>query len=464
MTDLLDQIAAVVGPKGLLTGEDVTMRAADWMGLTTCQAKAVVRPANTGELSEVMKLCHAAGQTVVAAGGMTGLVHGTDCTPADIQISLERMRAVVAIDPVGRTMTVEAGIPVQAAQEAAEAAGLRFAVDWGGRGTATIGGGISTNAGGINVLKYGNARALTLGLEVVLPDGSVLDALTTLHKDNTGYDLKQLFIGSEGTLGLITAASLKLFPAFKARATAFAGLASLEAAVTVLSRLRAATAEQLVSFELLPRFGLDLAQKNFNLRQPLDDAPEWVLLIEAATPSADFDISLALERALGEALETGEIVDALMAETESQRQALWALREGIVNAQPKEGASIKHDIAVPVASIPAFVTETAAALAKAYPTARLLCFGHVGDGNLHFNLLQPEGGDPAAFLASSPAINRLVHDHVAAHKGSISAEHGIGQLRRDELSRLKSPVALGMMRAVKAALDPDGRFNPGKVL
>jgi FAD/FMN-containing dehydrogenase len=220
----------------------------------------------------------------------------------------------------------------------------------------------------------------------------------------------------------------------------------------------------LVSFELLPRFGLELAQKNFDLRQPLDDAPDWVLLIEAATPSADFDIALALERALGEALEAGEITDGLMAESEAQRQALWGLREGIVNAQPKEGASIKHDIAVPVASIPAFVAEASAALARDFPAARLLCFGHVGDGNLHFNLLQPEASDPAAFLQLAPAINRLVHDNVAAHKGSISAEHGIGQLRRNELTRLKSPVALAAMRAVKAALDPDGRFNPGKVL
>ncbi len=458
---------ALLGPKGFLTApDDIAPHLTDWRKLYHGKACGLALPADTGAAAALVKLTAKHSIPIVPQGGNTGLSGAAtpDASGHAVIVNMRRMNRIRSLDTANDTIVVEAGCILQQIQEAAAAADRFFPLSLTAEGSCQIGGNLVTNAGGINVLKYGNARALTLGIEAVLPDGSVLDALTTLHKDNTGYDLKQLFIGSEGTLGLITAASLKLFPAFKARATAFAGLASLEAAVTVLSRLRAATAEQLVSFELLPRFGLDLAQKNFGLRQPLDDAPEWVLLIEAATPSADFDIALALERALGEALEAGEIVDALMAETESQRQALWALREGIVNAQPKEGASIKHDIAVPVASTPAFVTETAAALAKAYPTARLLCFGHVGDGNLHFNLLQPEGGDPAAFLGLSPAINRLVHDHVAAHKGSISAEHGIGQLRRDELSRLKSPVALGVMRAVKAALDPDGRFNPGKVL
>jgi FAD/FMN-containing dehydrogenase len=298
----------------------------------------------------------------------------------------------------------------------------------------------------------------------VLPDGAVLDSLTLLHKDNSGYDLKQLFIGSEGTLGLITAAALKLFPAWKARATAFVGLAALTHAPALLARCRAATADQLVSFELLPRFGLDLARKHFGLRQPLDNPPDWTLLIEAATPAADFDIAQALERALGEALEMGEISDGLMAESEAQRQELWRLREGLVGAQPREGASLKHDIAVPVAAIPAFVAEAEAALARLYPAVRLLCFGHVGDGNLHFNLLQPEMTDSAPFSALSGRLNCLVHDLVMSHGGSISAEHGIGQLRRAELRRLKSPTALDLMARMKAALDPENRFNPGKLL
>ncbi len=241
-------------------------------------------------------------------------------------------------------------------------------------------------------------------------------------------------------------------------------MADLEQAPILLGRCRAATADQLISFELLPRFGLALAQKHFGRRQPLGSNAEWVLLIEAATPAADFDIASALERALGEALEAGEISDGLMAESEAQRNELWALREGIVHAQPKEGLSLKHDIAVPVAAIPAFVGEASGALAKAYPAVRLLCFGHVGDGNLHFNLLQPEGGDSGTFTSLTAPLNALVHDLVAAHKGSISAEHGIGQLRRSELRRLKSPVALSLMSQVKAALDPENRFNPGKVL
>lgn len=458
---------ALLGPKGFLTASaDIEPSLVDWRKLYHGKACGLALPASTAEAAALIELTARHNIPVVPQGGNTGLSGAAtpDASGRALVINMRRMNRIRALDTANDTIVVEAGCILQQIQEAAAAADRFFPLSLTAEGSCQIGGNLATNAGGINVLKYGNARALALGIEVVLPDGSVLDALTTLHKDNTGYDLKQLFIGSEGTLGLITAASLKLFPAFKARATAFAGLASLEAAIPVLARLRAATADQLVSFELLPRFGLDLAQKNFNLRQPLEAAPDWVLLIEAATPSADFDIALALERALGEALEASEIVDGLMAESEAQRQALWALREGIVNAQPREGASIKHDIAVPVASIPAFVTETAAALARDFPAARLLCFGHVGDGNLHFNLLQPEGADPAAFLALSPAINRLVHDHVAAHRGSISAEHGIGQLRRNELHRLKSPVAMGVMAAVKAALDPDGRFNPGKVL
>jgi len=458
---------ALLGPKGFFTAPaDLEAHLIDWRKLYHGKACGLALPASTDEAAALIRLTAQYDVPVVPQGGNTGLSGGAtpDTSGRALIINTRRMNRIRALDTANDTIIVEAGCILQQIQEAAATVDRFFPLSLTAEGSCQIGGNLATNAGGINVLKYGNARALALGIEAILPDGSVLDALTTLHKDNTGYDLKQLFIGSEGTLGLITAASLKLFPAFKARATAFAGLSSLDAAVAVLTRLRAATADQLVSFELLPRFGLDLARKNFSLRQPLDDVPDWVLLIEAATPSADFDIALALERALGEALEAGEIVDGLMAESEAQRQALWGLREGIVNSQPKEGASIKHDIAVPVASIPAFVAETEAALARAFPTARLLCFGHVGDGNLHFNLLQPEGGDPAAFLNLSPAINRLVHDHVAAHKGSISAEHGIGQLRRDELARLKSPVALAIMRSVKAALDPGGRFNPGKVL
>ncbi|WP_374305793.1 FAD-binding oxidoreductase [Ferrovibrio sp.] len=458
---------ALLGPKGFLTApEELSPSLTDWRGLYHGKACGLALPASTAEAAALVKLTAEFGIPVVPQGGNTGLSGAAtpDMSGDAVIVNMRRMNRIRALDTANDTILVEAGCILSAIQEAAAAADRLFPLSLTAEGSCQIGGNLATNAGGINVLKFGNARALTLGLEVVLPDGSVLDALTTLHKDNSGYDLKQLFIGAEGTLGLITAATLKLFPAFKARSTALVALSDLAQAPVLLGRCRAATADQLISFELLPRFGLELAQKHFGLRQPLEQLPAWALLIEAATPSADFDIALALERALGEALEAGEIGDGLLAESESQRGDLWRLREGIVNAQPREGVCHKHDIAVPVAGIPAFVADAGAALARDYPAARLLCFGHVGDGNLHFNLLQPAGGDGAPFQSLAPAINQLVHDHVAAHKGSISAEHGIGQLRRTELRRLKSPVALQTMRAIKAALDPQGRFNPGKVL
>lgn len=458
---------ALLGPKGFLTdAEDLAPSLADWRGLYHGKACGLALPSSTEEAAALIKLTADFGIPVVPQGGNTGLSGAA--TPDEsgdaVIVNMRRMNRIRSLDTANDTIIVEAGCILANIQQAAAMADRFFPLSLTAEGSCQIGGNLATNAGGINVLKFGNARALTLGLEVVLPDGSVLDSLTTLHKDNTGYDLKQLFIGAEGTLGLITAAALKLFPAFKARATALAALSDLAQAPALLSRCRAATADQLVSFELLPRFGLELAQKHFALRQPLESLPDWSLLIEAATPSADFNISLALENCLGEAMEAGEIVDGLLAESEAQRAELWRLREGIVNAQPREGASIKHDIAVPVAAIPAFVREASAALKAAFPETRLLCFGHLGDGNLHFNVLQPEGGDSGLFSASSGALNGLVHDLVSAHKGSISAEHGIGQLRRDELQRLKSPVALNLMTRIKAALDPDGRFNPGKVL
>jgi FAD/FMN-containing dehydrogenase len=458
---------SLLGPKGFLTAQaDLEAALTDWRGLYHGHACGLALPDSSRACADLVKLTARHGIPVVPQGGNTGLSGAAtpDNSGDAVIIGLRRMNKIRALDSVNDTIIVEAGCILADIQAAAAAADRLFPLSLTAEGSCQIGGNLATNAGGMNVLKFGNARALALGLEVVLPDGQMLDGLTTLHKDNTGYDLKQLFIGSEGTLGLITAASLKLFPAFKSRATALVALSALDIAPTLLARCRAATADQLISFELLPRVGLDLARQHFDARNPLDQAADWSLLIEAATPAADFNVSLALERALGEALEAGEIVDGLMAESEAQRSELWSLREGIVNAQPREGASIKHDIAVPVASVPAFVAEASKALSAAYPIARLLCFGHLGDGNLHFNLLQPAVGNPAEFLGQTADINRLIHDLVAAYRGSISAEHGIGQLRRDELQRLKSPVALDLMRRMKAAIDPEGRFNPGKVL
>ncbi|MBK8159180.1 MAG: FAD-binding oxidoreductase [Rhodospirillaceae bacterium] len=463
------QQAAVhlLGPKGFLTDPvDLQPVLGDWRSLYRGKACGLALPDSTTACAALIRLTAQHGIPVVPQGGNTGLSGAA--TPDDsgdaVVVNLRRMNRIRALDTANDTIIVEAGCILADIQAAAAAADRLFPLSLTAEGSCQIGGNLSTNAGGLNVLKFGNARALTLGLEVVLPDGSVLDGLTTLHKDNTGYDLKQLFIGAEGTLGLITAASMKLFPAFRSRATALVALPALEMAPALLARCRAATADQLISFELLPRFGLDLARQHFQARNPLEQAADWSLLIEAATPATDFDVALALERALGEALEAGQITDGLLAESEAQRAELWRLREGIVNAQPREGASIKHDISVPVASVPAFVAEASVALKATFPDVRLLCFGHLGDGNLHFNLLQPIGDDPAAFLGQTLAFNRLIHDLITVYRGSISAEHGIGQLRRDELQRLKSPVALQLMRQVKATIDPDGRFNPGKVL
>ena len=458
---------ALLGPKGFLTDPTaLAVALTDWRGLYHGKACGLALPDSTAVCASLVKLTAQHGIAVVPQGGNTGLSGAAtpDASGDAVVVNLRRMNRIRALDTANDTIVVEAGCILANIQHAAAEADRLFPLSLTAEGSCQIGGNLSTNAGGLNVLKFGNARALTLGLEVVLPDGSVLDGLTVLHKDNTGYDLKQLFIGAEGTLGLITAASMKLFPAFKSRATALVALPALDVAPALLAHCRAATADQLISFELLPRFGLDLAWQHFQALNPLEHTADWSLLIEAATPATDFDVSLALERALGEALEVGEITDGLIAESEAQRRELWRLREGIVNAQPREGASIKHDIAVPVASVPAFVSDATKALSAAYPAVRLLCFGHLGDGNLHFNLLQPAGGDPAAFLDGTGAINRLIHDLVTAYRGSISAEHGIGQLRRGELQRLKSPVALQLMRQVKAAIDPGGRFNPGKVL
>lgn len=459
--------SALLGPKGFIVAPDVMApHLIDQRGIYRGNACGLALPASTAEAVTLVKLTAQFGISVVPQGGNTGLSGGAtpNATGHSVVVNMRRMNRIRAIDPANDTMMVEAGCILADIQNAATDADRFFPLSLAAEGSCQIGGNLSTNAGGINVLKYGNARDLTLGLEVVLPDGSVLNDLDTLRKDNAGYDLKHLFIGAEGTLGLITAATLKLFPALRARATALVALPQLDATPKLLARCRAASADQLISFELLPRLGVDLAQRHFAARNPLESAADWCLLIEAATPAEDFDVALALERALGAALEAGEITDGIMAESEAQRQELWRLREGMVQAQPREGAGIKHDIAVPVAAIPTFVAEASAALAKLDTALRPLIFGHIGDGNLHFNILQPIGADAAAFQQRTDEINRLVHNLVAQHRGSISAEHGIGQLRRGELQRLKSPVALDVMRRVKQAFDPDNRFNLGKIL
>jgi FAD/FMN-containing dehydrogenase len=373
--------------------------------------------------------------------------------------------AARAIDPANNSMIAEAGCILAELQSAASEAGRLFPLSLSAEGTCQIGGNLATNAGGINVLRFGNARDLCLGLEAVLPDGSVFSGLRQLRKDNTGYDLKQLLIGSEGTLGIITAASLKLFPTPVARATAILSLPHLDQAVDLLARCRAGMADQLVSFELLPRFGIELALAHVpGLTGPLQDLPDWSILVEANTSSTAFDLTVAFENTLAAALGAGEIADATVATSDTQSRAMWKLREGIVEGQWREGANIKHDVSVPVAAVPRFLASATSALRAAWPEVRILAFGHLGDGNIHFNLVQPKAESKERFLERTAAMNAIVHDQVQKFGGSISAEHGIGQLRRDELQHRKSPVELELMRRIKRALDPDNLMNPGKLL
>jgi FAD/FMN-containing dehydrogenase len=379
-------------------------------------------------------------------------------------LSLERMRRVRAVDPANATMTIEAGATLAAAQEAAREAGVLFPLSLASEGSCTVGGVLSTNAGGTAVLRYGNARELVLGLEVVLADGRVWEGLRGLRKDNTGYDLKQLFVGAEGTLGVITAAVLKLFPATRSQATGFVAVADPQAAVRLLATLRGRLADRLTGFELIGALPLALCRKHHPaLPDPLP-GHAWYVLIQADDAAQDAPTVADLEAALGVAVEDGLVVDATIASSQAQADALWALRENLSEGQRREGPNIKHDIAVPVSRIPAFLDDARQALSAAFPGVRFVTFGHLGDGNLHYNLSAPEGEDARAFMDHAPAANRIVHDLVHAYGGSISAEHGIGQLKRGELARYKSGLELELMRRVKDALDPAGVMNPGKVL
>jgi FAD/FMN-containing dehydrogenase len=376
------------------------------------------------------------------------------------------MRKIRSVSVADNAMVAEAGVILTQVHEAAEAADRLFPLSLGAKGSATVGGLVSTNAGGVQVLRYGTMRGLTLGIEAVLADGTVHHGLTPLRKDNRGYDLKQLLIGAEGTLGVITAATLALVPRPVERVTAWAGLASLPSALKVLRRLEAATGGQISSFELIPGRGLDLVLAHLpGTRSPLPAAHEWHVLVEADTARPGDNLSATVEQAFAIALEAGEIADAVVAATEAQASALWLLRESLPEAERREGAAAKHDIAVAVADMPIFIEKTSPAVEAAFPGARVLAFGHLGDGNVHFNVRPPLGGGASKWLDTHmEAINRFVHDAVAAMGGTLSAEHGIGLLKRDEFARLAAPGQLNWMRAVKLALDPDGILNPGKLL
>jgi FAD/FMN-containing dehydrogenase len=459
---LSEQLQGIVGAAHVLTDPaEIQPFVTDWRGRFVGSAQCVVRPANTTEVAAVVRACLETGAPIVPQGGNTSLCGAAtpDAAGQAVVVSLSRLNRIAAVDAKNNTISVEAGCTLAAVQAAAREVDRLFPLALASEGTCQIGGNLSTNAGGVQVLRYGNTRELTLGLEVVLPSGEIWDGLRGLRKDNTGYDLKQLFIGAEGTLGIITGAVLKLFPLPKSQTTCWLNLASPVAAVDLLNQAKIAFDGQLTAFELVSETALGLVLKNIpDTLRPASVSP-WYVLAEFSDTS-----SYAVEYWLHARLEAGEVLDAVIAQSETQAAKLWSLRENISEAQKIEGISIKHDIAVPVSAIPAFLAQADAALATAFPGIRVVAFGHVGDGNLHYNLSKPDAQENTHFIDSQPAVNRIVHDTVDALNGSISAEHGIGQLKREELLRYKSPVEMALMRSIKQALDPRGLMNPGKVL
>lgn len=427
----------------------------------------VVRPGNRDEVVQIMAYAFQHNLAIVPQGGNTGLVGGQipDESGLQIVISCERLNKIRSLDPVGNVAIVESGVLLESLQKAAKDAGRFFPLALGSQGSCQIGGNLSTNAGGTGVLAYGNMRDLALGLEVVLPDGRIWNGLRSLRKDNTGYDLKHLFMGAEGTLGIITAASLKLFPAPLDQQVAFAGLASAQKALDLFSLAQSHASSMLTGFELMPRMGMDFVLAHLDgARDPLAGSHPWYCLVEISTSSPAVDGPALLEAIFAQAFEQGIIDDATLAQSQQQGMDFWALRHGMSEVQKREGGSIKHDISVPVSQIPAFLDQAVPACQAAIPGCRPVPFGHMGDGNLHFNISQPVGADKADFLAHWDNINDIVHAIVVEMDGSISAEHGIGTLKRDLLPGVKDPVELALMHQIKQMLDPKGIMNPQKVL
>ncbi|MEO5373340.1 MAG: FAD-binding oxidoreductase [Alphaproteobacteria bacterium] len=465
---LIEAITSLVGERGVVTDPaDMPPYLTEERGLYRGVSSLVVRPASTAEAAGVVALCAVAGVPIVPQGGNTGLVGGgvPRETGEEIVLATRRLNRIRDLDPVNHTMTVEAGCILADIRRVADEAGCLFPLSLAAEGTCQIGGNIASNAGGLEVLRYGTMRDLVLGLEVVLPDGRVWDGLRGLAKDNTGYALKHLFIGAEGTLGLVTAAVLKLFPKPRDVQTALCGIERVEDVLGLLSRARSLSGDAVSAFELIPRIGLDFVTRHIpGTSDPMESPHPWYVLLELSTSSPAARLREAFEALLSEAFEAGEIADAVIAESLDQTAGLWRLRETLPESQKHEGGSIKHDVAVPVSRVPQFLHRATTAVEAAMPGVRVCAFGHVGDGNIHFNLSQPEGVDKAAFLARWEPMNRLVHDIVADLGGSFSAEHGIGRLKLGEMARHKSAVELDLMRRVKQALDPAGLMNPGKVI
>ncbi len=460
-----DALRDLLGPKGAITD---TAGMASYMveleGLGESRCDMVARPASTEEVARIVELCDRTKLPIVPLGGGTGLVGG-GIADGGVVLSLERMNRVEKIDAANHTMTVQAGCVLANLHEAAAGEGCLFPLSLGSEGSCRIGGNLSTNAGGVGVLRYGNTRDLVLGLEVVLPDGRVWDGLNALRKDNTGYDLKQMFIGAEGTLGIITRAVLKLFPAPRTKVTAMAATREIHQVQDLFERTRAVCDERLTAFEMLPRIGVETCVTHYeDLNNPFAEYYPFYALVELTAPSIDDALRPCLERILGAALEDGIIEDAVFAESAAQETTLWALRERTPEAQTFHGASIKHDVAVPVSKTADFVAEAMRRIEAAFPGARVFPFGHMGDGNIHCNVTQPDGMEGGEFYARRAELNRVIHDLVAEMNGSISAEHGIGLLRREELEYYASPIKLELMRRIKTLFYPHNIMNPGKVV
>ncbi|WLT09785.1 FAD-binding oxidoreductase [Bartonella apihabitans] len=465
---LIERFIEIVGVNHALVDQDViSSYLVEQRGLYHGRTPLVLRPSSPKEVSEIMKLASATGTPIVPQGGNTGLVGAQqpDESANEFIVSMERLNRIRSIDVEGNLALVEAGVVLQTLQEKVDEKGRFFPLSLGSEGSCQIGGNLSSNAGGTGVLAYGNTRELCLGLEVVLPDGRILDDLRYVKKDNSGYDLKDLFIGAEGTLGIITAAVMKLFPKPQGKAVAYAGMKSPEKALELLLLAQKKAGSMLTGFELMAKVGMEMSLRYVKgARAPLGQESEWYVLLDLSSSHSDGEAGNKMEDILADALQQGIIEDASIAQSVAQQKEFWRLREDMSPAQKLEGGSIKHDISVPIASIPDFISEAAKIIEAISPGARIVCFGHMGDGNLHYNVSQPVGADKQAYLALWGEINHRIHTLVMSYNGSFSAEHGIGQLKRKELVAFKSPVALSLMRSIKQLFDPKNIMNPGKML
>lgn len=481
----LEALHHCLGDDGVITPGidascDLTPYLRDWRGRYVGQALVIARPRDTRQVAATVKLCAVHGVSLVPQGGNTSLVGGSipDGSGRQLLLNVQRLNQVVSVDAPNLSMTVQAGCTLAQVQEAAAQAGLLFPLSLAAEGSCTIGGNLATNAGGTQVLRYGTARELCLGLEVVTAQGEVWNGLTALRKDNSGYDLRDLFIGSEGTLGIITAATLRLFPQPAGQVTALATCPSLDACVDLLQIARGRLDAGLIGFEVMHAWPVALVRQylpeqaramaplvNDTIETATGPVPEWTVLVDTTHADSDLSARAALEALLAQAVSKGIVLDATIAQSHAQSRAMWALREAIPLAERQEGLMVKHDIAVPTSAVPEFVRTTQAQLTHAFPGCKVVCFGHLGDGNLHFNVQAPPGVSSATFMADHEAeVNQLVYDNTLQLSGTLSAEHGIGQLKRDELARRKSAVAMGMMRSIKQALDPQGLMNPGRLI